>query len=606
MNYSTIRDPNIAEEHLALCKILKTEDPMLPSEWCDAHRVISTSSSSEPGRWRTSRTPYIKEPFDHLHPHSPVTRVTLMKGHQVAYTQGILVNAIAYTIGHHPRTVLLVTPSQKHTQKIFYQKIDPMIHDSPSVKGKISARSKFAMRNTVLHKDFQGGFVSGVGANVASDLAGASVQVLLLDEVDRMTGDVEGEGSPVELSVARTAIYRRKKIFMGSTPVLEETSVVHRWFLEGDQRYYFVPCPHCGYKQTLVIERLKFDDGVPIYKCEKCGEHIKEKHKTMMLESGEWRATTEPIDPSYRSYHLNSLYSPIGFLSWSDVLLAKRRADDDQYFAKSFRNLYLGLPNKDSIGEIPVPRVIQRMAESAPESPTLSRQSMLITGGVDIQKDRIEMLVCGFKERKMHVLDHHILWGETLESDIIWEDLRNLLNDSEADYLAIDCGYIPHRVFSWQKRYQDRRVRIVKGTSSVDRIISLPKFMEVSTFHKRQKRGNKFYEVATDTMKDEIYSRLILDDYSHEEFISFPKGLSSEFYSQLCSERKVLKTPDSLMDRSRKANPYKWIAVRHRNEVLDMMVYALAMFYFSGAAKHLGKGWASFVERRKNQTRRAS
>ena len=582
---------------------MELKNPLLPSDWCDLHRVISVSSSSEPGRWRTSRTPYIKEPFNHLHPKSKVTRVTLMKGHQVAYTQGILVNSIAYTIGHFPRTMLLVTPSQKHTQKIFYQKIDPMINDSPAVSEKLSTVSKFAMRNTMLHKDFRGGFISGVGANVASDLAGSSIQVLLLDEVDRMVGDVEGEGSPVELSVARTAIYRRKKIFMGSTPVLEETSIVHRWFLEGDQRYYFVPCPHCGHPQTLVIERLKLKGRLPVYECEKCGEHIEEKHKTQMLARGKWCPTAEPVDPSYRSYHLNSLYSPVGFLGWKDVLLAKQRADNDEYFAKSFRNLYLGLPNRDAIGEIPEPKLVKRTIEETPEIPIPSRDAMLITAGVDVQKDRIEMLVCGFIERKIHVLDHRIMWGETLEDGIIWDDLLAALDIEEIDLMAIDCGYIPHRVFSWQKKHQKRRVKIVKGTSSVDYIVSLPKFMEVSDFHKRQRRGNKFYEVATDILKDEIYSRLIIKNHEHEEFISFPKGMSDEFYAQLCSERKVLKDPDSWMDRSRKANPYKWVAVRHRNEVLDMLVYALAMFYFSGGMKHLGN-WAGFVDRRKKKSRR--
>ena len=578
---------------------------MPPSEWCDRYRIISASSSSEPGKWRTARTPYIREPFDHLHPRSSVTRVTMMKGHQVGYTQGILVNSIAYTIGHHPRTILMVTPSQKHTQKIFFQKIDPMIQDTPEVKSRISLQSKFAMRNTTLHKDFHGGFLSGVGANVASDLAGASVQVLLLDEVDRMIGDVEGEGSPIELSVARTAIYRRKKIFMGSTPVLEETSVVHRWFLEGDQRYYFVPCPHCGHSQTLVIERLKLDGELPVYECEKCGEKIHEKHKTQMLARGQWRATTEPADPSYRSYHLNSLYSPIGFLGWKDVLLAKVRADNDEYFAKSFRNLYLGLPNKDAIGDVPVPKIVKRTAEDAPEEGAPDRSGMLITSGVDVQKDRIEVLVCGFVGRSLRVLDHRILWGEPLNDGIIWDDLLAILNDSEIDLMAIDCGYLPHRVFAWQKKHQDRRVKVVKGTSSVDFMVSLPKFMEVSDFHKKQRRGNKFYELATDVLKDEVYSRLMIQDYDHEEYIHFPKGLSDEFYAQLCSERKVLKNPDSWMDRSRKANPYKWIAVRHRNEVLDMLVYSLGMFYFSGGAKHLGN-WSNFVERRKKRRLRSA
>ena len=108
---------------------------------------------------------------------------------------------------------------------------------------------------------------------------------------------------------------------MGSTPVDEETSVIFRYWKEGDQRYYFVPCPHCNHHQTLVIERLKWPVNSPseaYYECEKCKKNIPEKYKTFMLEKGEWRPTNK-CDPSIRSYHLNSLYSPVGFLSWAEV-----------------------------------------------------------------------------------------------------------------------------------------------------------------------------------------------------------------------------------------------------------------------------------------------
>ena len=574
---------------------------MLPSDWCDQNRFISASSSSEPGRWRTSRTPYIKEPLNNLSPLSPVTRTTLMKGHQVSYTQGILINSIAYTIGHQPRSCLLVTPSQKHTQKFFFQKIEPMIIDSPAVREKLSTQSKFAMRNTTFHKDFSGGFLSGIGANVASDLAGASVQILLLDEVDRMVFDVESEGSPVELAVARTAIYRRKKIFLGSTPVNEENSVVLKWFLEGDQRYFFVPCPHCGHFQTLEIERLEESSEGPVFTCEKCTKKIPEKYKTMMLDKGEWRPTATPIDPSYRSYHLSSLYSPVGFLSWSDVLKSQQRAQNDEYFARSFRNLYLGLPTKHAVSEVPTPKELKKRADDA-EGGVPTTESMLMTLGVDVQADRVEALLTGFHRKSMTVLKHFTIWGDTLVDESMWDELYDLIKVHGVHLCAIDAGYIPHKVFAFQKKHQDRRIKVIRGVSTEEFIVSLPKFMEVSEHHKRQKRGNKYYHVSTNILKDELYARLMIDDPQNDEFIAFPKGMEYEFYAQVCAERKVLRHPDKEMDRSGIRNPYKWIATRHRNEALDMMVYCLSMYYFSGAAKRRNN-WDTFIQRRNDRVR---
>jgi phage terminase large subunit GpA-like protein len=44
-------------------------DPLLTvSEWSDQYRVLSQRASSEPGRWRTQRTPYLKEIMDCLSP----------------------------------------------------------------------------------------------------------------------------------------------------------------------------------------------------------------------------------------------------------------------------------------------------------------------------------------------------------------------------------------------------------------------------------------------------------------------------------------------------------------------------------------------------------
>ena len=48
-------------------------DPLLTvSEWADRYRVLSQRASSEPGRWRTERTPYLREIMDCLSPASPV------------------------------------------------------------------------------------------------------------------------------------------------------------------------------------------------------------------------------------------------------------------------------------------------------------------------------------------------------------------------------------------------------------------------------------------------------------------------------------------------------------------------------------------------------
>jgi phage terminase large subunit GpA-like protein len=64
-------------------------DPALTvSEWADRHRLLSPRASAEPGRYRTDRTPYIREIVDALSPMNPTRRVVVMKSAQVGFTEG--------------------------------------------------------------------------------------------------------------------------------------------------------------------------------------------------------------------------------------------------------------------------------------------------------------------------------------------------------------------------------------------------------------------------------------------------------------------------------------------------------------------------------------
>jgi len=56
----------------------------------------------------------------------------------------------------------------------------------------------------VLSKDFPGGVLVMTGANSAVGLRSMAARYLFLDEVGAYPGDVEGEGDPITLAMART------------------------------------------------------------------------------------------------------------------------------------------------------------------------------------------------------------------------------------------------------------------------------------------------------------------------------------------------------------------------------------------------------------------
>jgi phage terminase large subunit GpA-like protein len=107
-----------------------TPDPLLSvSEWSDRHRMLSSKASAEPGRWRTSRTPYLKAIMDCLSPTSPVERVVFMKAAQLGATEmGIELDRLRDP--PRPGPMMAVWPTVEMAKRNSKQRIDPLIEES--------------------------------------------------------------------------------------------------------------------------------------------------------------------------------------------------------------------------------------------------------------------------------------------------------------------------------------------------------------------------------------------------------------------------------------------------------------------------------------------
>ncbi len=179
-------------------------DPLLTvSEWADRHRVLSSRASAEPGRYRTGRTPYLREIMDCLSPSHPCRRVVFMKGAQVGATEAGN-NFLGFIIHHAPGPVLAVQPTVEMAKRNSRQRIDTLIDESPILRERVKpARSRDA-GNTMLSKDFPGGTLVMTGANSAVGLRSMPARYLFLDEVDAYPASADEEGDPVALACART------------------------------------------------------------------------------------------------------------------------------------------------------------------------------------------------------------------------------------------------------------------------------------------------------------------------------------------------------------------------------------------------------------------
>src|ERR1039458_2722163 len=260
-------------------------------QWADQYRTLSQRASAEPGPWRTERTPYLREIMDCLSPSSPIERVVFMKAGQIGGTE-CGNNWIGYVIHQAPGPMMAIQPTVEMAKRNSKQRIDPLIEESGALRALVSDPRSRDSGNTILAKDFAGGVLVMTGANSAVGLRSMAARYLFLDEVDAYPGDVEGEGDPVNLAMARTRTFARRKIFLCSTPKITGISRIEAAFEESDQRYYWVPCPACRAYQVLKFAQLRWPKGqidTAAYICEHCGQEIQNHQKHWMLAQGQWR-----------------------------------------------------------------------------------------------------------------------------------------------------------------------------------------------------------------------------------------------------------------------------------------------------------------------------
>jgi len=239
-----------------------------------------------------------------------------MKGAQLAFTE-IFLNWAFYTIDHDPGPMLYVQKTLDAIGIFMKQRFDPSVDEMPQMKEKIgTGKVGRGSGDTARVKIFPGGMIRFGGANSAASLRSMPIERLCLDEEDSYEGNIEQEGSPSQLAIARTRNFPNRKIYRISTPTIKETSVIEPLFLGGTQERYYVPCPHCGAMFWIQWKNIKYDNHDPetaMLLCEECGVLIEEKYKTQMLAKGQWIAK-EPNAP-YPSFHISSLYRPYAFYS---------------------------------------------------------------------------------------------------------------------------------------------------------------------------------------------------------------------------------------------------------------------------------------------------
>ena len=598
--------------------------PRLISEYVQGRRIMPPDTPF-PGYWDNHRTPYLVEIMDDISPYSPIQHSITMKARKLGCTAAAE-NVVAYWVDANPTAVEYVTATDELAEDWSTRRWDPVV-DSLGFRHKMASQVNTAKsRRTgdkVFKKEFVGGYLDIISSSSKKALRAGDIRVLVRDEIDgRPPLLVSGEGYWTDVNYAHTSSWgARKKVMDFSSPILTVSSEISRLHDLGDKRKFLVPCPFCHRDQELVHLTDGAAHGIKAetqagefvrayYQCEFCHDAIFDFQKTDMLAGGHWEPSKKSSDPTLRSRQISSLYSPFGMLSWNDYWRLYMASLETPDGARSFTNLYRGLPYAET-GARPDLRKVISLRGSYKQT-EVQPGVIYLTAAIDVQRGsekdpekppRLEMEVLGHgRGYKTWSVDYRVFRGAIGDPfSGAWETLNAWGTDGGLVYkrtdgtqftpamILIDSsdGENTNIVYGFCGRW--RSTYPCKGMPTIKADPDRRERGDISgTVYKRWRIlqigdvSQVLYEINTQFYKAQLFNKLgtVMRRPMEPQangFQDFPRDYLDEYFAQLIAEEQL---SDGTFRKT-----------RERNEALDCRVYNMAAgdIYLMGIVEGMRK-----------------
>lgn len=570
----------------------KPPENLTVTEWSNKYRRLSVENSAEPGRWKTSRTPYLEEIMNAF-TDPKVHRIAVAASSQVGKTECEM-NMLGYAIDIDPGPIMWIMPTVDNAQDFSKRRIAPMIRDTKPLREKIAKAKSRDGENTVLKKAYPGGMLTMTGSNSPAALSSTPSRYVFGDERDRWAKDAGGEGDPWGLVEARTITFYNYKMVEVSTPTIKGYSAIETAFDTGTQEYWSVQCPHCGEYHFIKFDNIKFEHhsnkingkkqyivDKAEYCCPECGCISSESQ--IRHQPKKWIAKNpDAYKNGVRSFWINAFSSP--WMSWKTLVLRFLEAKDDPEKLKTVYNTLFGELWEDRGG---LEDEDEMLARREPYDAELPDGVLCLTCGVDTQGNRFEYEVVGYgRFGENWGIERGIIMGDP-EDEETWERLDGVIDRTyqykNGSRLKISLTFIDsggnrtQDVYEQCNRRKNKRVFAIKGKGGEGVPFTSPP-SKVNIVRDDNIVGKAWlYNIGTDAGKEHIMSGLKVKRKEGEEvnprYSHFPldeaRGYDSLFFSGLLSEKMVYSE-----------GKWKWKVLpgHKRNEALDCRNYANAAF----------------------------
>lgn len=555
---------------------------LTPSTWAEKYRRLSRAQSSRFGQWRNATAPYLAGIMDLPFRCPRVRRCYVLKAAQVGVSEALR-NVLGYMASEEPDPCLLVLPDEKSGKTIFSDRIWPLLEDTEVLSSLTTARSRDISLYEVSLKN--GWNLRLAWSGSATSLASHPIRVVIADELDKMATWVGTESDPLSLADVRTATYPNSIVYAMSTPTTREGRI---WRVVEDcqiRLYYFVPCPHCGARQRLTFDRIKWDKGLKHTDAHKYAAAVDAKRAAWyecvngcrivdkgMMNAGCWQ--TE--DGSFQFYADGRIVgqlpdgSDVGFIgptslhslaakhSWHSIAAEFIRCGGDGLRIQNFRNSWLGEPFEVQVTRTASNEISARR-ESAPPPLIVPDWACTLLATSDVQRDHFHWLIRAWGYGLRSQLIHYGMCRtfDELYAAIFGSTFHSVaLGPVACTALLIDSGDGLRTNEIYEFAQKDQRICPIKGASWPMR-----RPWTMTTLQ----NGVCLRTLDTDFYKD-MLARLIA---SPDGLWQVHNAIDEDYALQMASEQKVF---------DRRKNKNVWV-LKHggaANHVWDMEVYQCA------------------------------
>ena len=547
----------------------KPADRRPPWQWGEDHYRVG-ASSPYPGRWRADTAPWVKEVCEEF-ANDEVQTLSAMCSAQSSKTETMLM-LLCWLIAEDPAPCMWVTSNEEEAGKFAIERLWPalesceLIQDMiPTERGRRKAKECF----------FPTMPLEIIGSNAPSKLQSKPRRWLMLDEVRNWPKDA------LPMVLKRTRAFWNARRCIISTPGMEHDHV-HQTFLKGDQRHYYIECPHCHTKQVMKWEQMKwiedrhtmplgkynFDNLAPtiFYQCEgpkECKIYDNPVHRKRMVMNGEWRKHNPDAPKADVSFTWSAMIPPwVPWRSLVEEYINAQRALDWGDFEpyKAFVCESLGQPWEDRLKYREETNFLaDRMVNYNIREPWEGEKRRFI--GVDVQKDCLYFVCRSFGE-----MGHSRLIDYDRLIDV--EELKAKIEELgvNPDDVCIDAAHKSQEVYRWiaESGYKWKAFwgdnRFFFTTGGVKRVWTVNTVdPAIGTRLEGRVKPINLYHWSNPSIKDKL-ELLMRGDGARWEI---PEKISEDYKAQLTAERR-----EEMVDTTGHET-YKYVKIRKDDHYRD-------------------------------------